>query len=126
MVISSSPSKAQLIASDDTKTMIFLLIVSLIIVGICIACAIDFQSISNQNQELTTTYFSSSFATAMAVINWIIVALSFLIFFYAIYRITQKGKLQAELEREIGTKALLDAKRRTNSSYDPPVINVKL
>jgi hypothetical protein len=121
-----SPSKAQIIATDDTKTMIFLLIVSLIIVGICIACAIDFQSISNQNQDLPTTYFSSSFATAMAVINWIIVVLSFGIFFYSIYRITQKGKLQAELEREIGAKALLDANRRTKSSFDAPVINIQL
>jgi hypothetical protein len=102
------------IALDDAKAMFLLMVVSIVVIGICICNAIDFRAIATQNQSLSTTYFSYSFANGMAVVNWVVVAMATGVFLYAFYKIANRGKIVSEIQREIGVIEVLNAKRKNN------------
>jgi hypothetical protein len=104
------------LAIDDSKSMFLLMILSVVIIGICIANAIDFRSIATQNQSISTTYFSYSFANGMAIVNWIVVIMAAGVFFYSMYKIVNRGKIASEIAREIGVLDVLNAKRKMSQN----------
>lgn len=89
------------IISSNIISNLFLLFITIVTLGVCIATAIDFRNISNQNSSLTTTYFSETFANTMSVINWIIMGLCIIIFFYAFYNLLNGNKQKSLLEQEL-------------------------
>jgi hypothetical protein len=115
------------LALDDGKAMFLLMVLSIVIIGICIANAIDFRNIATQNQALATTYFSYSFANGMAVVNWIVVGIALGIFFYSFYKIVNRGKLNQEIARELESLEILNAKRNNSPDIRAPnvVITIK-
>lgn len=118
--MSNLNSFGKALAIDDSKSMFLLMILSIVVIGICIANAIDFRSIATQNQSISTTYFSYSFANGMAIVNWIVVIMAAGVFFYSMYKIVNRGKIATEIAREIGVLDVLNAKRKmspnTNTS----------
>jgi hypothetical protein len=110
--MSNLNSFGKALAIDDSKSMFLLMILSIVVIGICIANAIDFRSIATQNQSISTTYFSYSFANGMAIINWIVVIMAAGVFFYSMYKIVNRGKIASEIAREIGVLDVLNARRK--------------
>lgn len=89
------------IVSSNILSTLFLMIISILTLGVCIATAIDFGNISKQNSSLPTTYFSESFATSMSIINWIIMGICIIIFLYAFYNLVNAGKIKRKLEEKL-------------------------
>ena len=108
------------VSLDDTKAMFLLMVLSIVIIGICIANAIDFRNIATQNQALVTTYFSYSFANGMAIVNWVVVIMAAGVFFYSFYKIVNRGKIAREIQREIEVSTFLNAKRKTSPIIQMP------
>jgi predicted exporter len=80
------------VIKENIKLNIFLLITSLLVLGSCIATAIDFRNMAKENATATTTYFSDSFANSISVINWIIMGACIIIFFYTFYGLLNGSK----------------------------------
>jgi hypothetical protein len=118
--MSNLNSFGKAIALDDAKSMFLLMVLSIVVIGICIANAIDFRNIATQNQALATTYFSYSFANGMAIVNWIVVGMAVGVFFYSFYKIVNRGKIAREIQREIEVSEFLNAKRKTSPVIQMP------
>jgi uncharacterized BrkB/YihY/UPF0761 family membrane protein len=88
------------IPSSNVRANLFLIFISILTLGVTIATAIDFGNISKQNSELPTTYFSESFSKSMSIINWIIMGICIIIFFYAFYNLLNANKIKYQLEQE--------------------------
>ncbi len=80
------------VIKNNIKLNIYLLLTSIIVIGVCIATAIDFRNMAKENSVATTAYFSDSFANAISVINWIIMGVCIIVFFYAFYSLINGSK----------------------------------
>jgi len=124
--MSNLNSFGNVLALDDTKAMFLLMVLSIVVIGICIANAIDFRNIATQNQALATTYFSYSFANGMAIVNWIVVVIAAGVFFYSFYKIVNRGKITREIQREIEVSSILNAKRKTVQITEMPKVVISI
>lgn len=91
---------------DDIKATFLLMVVSIVILGICIANAIDFRNVAIQNDAIPTTYFSIINANILAIVNWVIVGISAAIFLYCFYRVVNRNKILTKIQNDLNLNAI--------------------
>jgi hypothetical protein len=96
-------------ANRDTKYNFILLIGLLIIFAISIVNAVDFRKVAIDNDAISDTYFSVSYANVLCVLNSIIAFLTILGIVYIIWKIIKGQKDIRELESDKAAMDILQA-----------------
>jgi hypothetical protein len=108
-------------ATRDTKYNFILLFGLLIIFAICIVNAVDFRKVAIDNDTVSDTYFSVSYANGLAVTNGLIAFFVLLGIAYITWKIIRGQKDIKELEKD---KAAMDILQAFVASSSVPNISI--